>query len=822
MTIYTDPFGGGTIQPADVSYTELELVAATTQLVWPRFAQDGDEFVARITAIMAATGVFNTLRLPPANQVSAGLDVLFSNRTAETIFIQDYDGTEVVQVDAGEEQYVYLTDNSGAAGTWRSVLFGAGTSVVDAAQLAGAGLIANVGLLDANWPALDTSADLEISETDRGTVVNWTSGAGTISLPAPGDAGVGFIFGLRNQGTGVLTVDAGDDLIDGESTLDFNPQESAFVTCGNSGWYTVGRGRNANFNFTLLIKSITGGVTTLTAAEASNVVQQYVGALVSNATIELPPVVQVYFIANFTSGSYTVTFEVAGGAGASVAIPTGQAAILFCDGVDVINNSTTAAGLLALTLDPGSAGAPSLSFTGDSGTGVFRPVAGSVGVAGLGAEALRVTSDGTSVNYAEISGGATGAPVTLNARGSNTNVGITATTKGSGAFAITAPTLVLSAASVTWSAPTHSSNHTFSGAVTVNGALTIGALGSLTVNPTSVTWNAGTTTHSGAAHQFSGNMSVAGTLSCQSAVTFTSSLLVTGNVTIGNAGSDTLTVHPTAVTWVNNPTHSGNHTFSGNLVVAGNTTLGNSDADSLTVNASTLAFQAASSFITAPSGFGLTAASIDLVGNFSVAAGTAVVVATNLNLTAAVALDVDTPLATFFGDVTIIGTLTTSASLGFTNLTVTGNTVLGTNSANTLTLRATTTLGSGADLVLDASLTPTSTLSVGFRGIPQNSRSTAYTTVGSDAGRHVLHPSSDATARVFTIDSNANVPYPIGTAITFINQNGAGVVTIAITSDTMRLAGAGTTGSRTLAANGIATAIKIATTEWIISGTGLA
>jgi hypothetical protein len=110
---------------------------------------------------------------------------------------------------------------------------------------------------------------------------------------------------------------------------------------------------------------------------------------------------------------------------------------------------------------------------------------------------------------------------------------------------------------------------------------------------------------------------------------------------------------------------------------------------------------------------------------------------------------------------------------------------------------------------------------VGFRNIPQNSKSAAYTTVAADSGKHILHPSADTTARTFTIDSNANVAYPIGTAITFINQNGGGVVTIAITTDTMRLAGAGTTGSRTLAANGVATAIKITSTEWIISGTGL-
>ncbi len=110
---------------------------------------------------------------------------------------------------------------------------------------------------------------------------------------------------------------------------------------------------------------------------------------------------------------------------------------------------------------------------------------------------------------------------------------------------------------------------------------------------------------------------------------------------------------------------------------------------------------------------------------------------------------------------------------------------------------------------------------VGFREIPQNSKSAAYTTVLSDSGKHILHPSADTTARTFTIDSNANVAYPIGTPITFINQHLGGVITIAITSDTMRLAGAGTTGSRTLAADGVATAIKITSTEWIISGTGL-
>lgn len=113
-------------------------------------------------------------------------------------------------------------------------------------------------------------------------------------------------------------------------------------------------------------------------------------------------------------------------------------------------------------------------------------------------------------------------------------------------------------------------------------------------------------------------------------------------------------------------------------------------------------------------------------------------------------------------------------------------------------------------------------VTVGYLNVPQNSKSVSYTCIASDAGKHILHPSADITARIFTIPTNANVPYEIGTIITFVNQNTAGVITISIAAaDVMRLAGFGTTGSITLAENGIATALKITSTEWIISGTGL-
>jgi hypothetical protein len=111
------------------------------------------------------------------------------------------------------------------------------------------------------------------------------------------------------------------------------------------------------------------------------------------------------------------------------------------------------------------------------------------------------------------------------------------------------------------------------------------------------------------------------------------------------------------------------------------------------------------------------------------------------------------------------------------------------------------------------------TLSVS--GIPQNSQSAAYGIVESDANKHIYHPSADTTARTFTIPANASVAFPIGTTLTFVNDSSAGVLTIAITSDTLVLAGTGSTGSRTLAADGVATAIKVTSTRWQINGTNL-
>lgn len=125
-------------------------------------------------------------------------------------------------------------------------------------------------------------------------------------------------------------------------------------------------------------------------------------------------------------------------------------------------------------------------------------------------------------------------------------------------------------------------------------------------------------------------------------------------------------------------------------------------------------------------------------------------------------------------------------------------------------------------LIQDSNLTlpdDAASTEVGYMNIPQNSQSADYTAVIADRGKHIYHPTTDDNPRTYTIPANASVAFAVGTAITFVNDQNT--VTIAITSDTLVWAEDGSTGSRTLAENGIATAIKVTSTRWIISGTGL-
>ena len=301
---------------------------------------------------------------------------------------------------------------------------------------------------------------------------------------------------------------------------------------------------------------------------------------------------------------------------------------------------------------------------------------------------------------------------------------------------------------------------------------------------------------------------------------------MTGNLEIGTAGSlsfegSTANAFETTIAVVD-PTADRTITLpneTGTVIVSGNASIVNADINASAAIVDTklatiaTAGKVSNSATTAASAN--TASAIvarDASGNFTAGTitaaltGNASTVTTNANLTGHV---------TSVGNAAVLGSFTSSQlAAALTDETGSGVSVFATSPTLVTPVLGTPSSGTLSSCTVDG------TDAVGFRNIPQNSQSTAYTLVLADNGKHIFHPADDNNARTFTIPANSSVAYPIGTAITFINM-AAAAVTIAITTDTLTLSSAGTTGSRTLAQYGSATCIKITSTSWLISGSAL-
>lgn len=432
-TQYTDPFGGGTIRPSPVSFAALALTTATTELLWPGYATALTQSVVASKLDIESSVPSALLRMPDATVVSPGESTLITNLSVNSITVQTTTGVDIAAIAPGAARLIYLTSNATVAGTWRTIVYGVGTGTLDVSGAAGAGIVSISTRLALGIPAAALAADFTVTEDQRGRVLAWAGGVGTITVPVSTSLNTAYVFGVRNQGTGVVTIaTSGSDTIDGSASVSLSVQESCLVVTDGAGkWYSVGRGRNAQFNFTLLSKAVTGGTVNLTQIEAANVVQRYTGVLVSNCSVVLPSVVQVYYVTNSTSGAFSVTFRTAG-VGSTVSIPTGQSAILFCDGLNVINTTTTVSGISALILNPGSVSAPPIAFSGDTSTGIYRPVAGSVSIAGVATEIARFSGTASAVNFFTLTNATAGAAPAVAATGTDANISLALTPKGDG------------------------------------------------------------------------------------------------------------------------------------------------------------------------------------------------------------------------------------------------------------------------------------------------------------------------------------------------------------------------------------------------------
>lgn len=393
MTSYVNPYTGQTISPSQVGYEELS-VSTDTVLQWP-INGNTDNVVANIIEVTATTTGID-LFMPPATSVSTGQSALIRNIGVNAFTVVDTSGNTIVSIASGIAEYIYVTDNSTINGSWETVTFGAGTSSANAATLAGYGLKAVSTTLNTVTPVSTFSADYQMLPADQSSLYVWTGGAGNVTLPSAASVGTDWYVIIKNDGTGILNVlPSGSNTIDGEISKQLQIAESFVVVSDGSTFYSYAYGQSATFFFTQLTKAVTGGTVTLTAAEAASIIQEYTGTLTSNCTVIVPPTVQLYSFKNSTTGAFTLTFSTGTGGALTVTLPQNQTILAICDGTNIYNAQTSTSSFInALTLGNGSAAAPSLSFTGDAGTGLYLAASHQLGLAINGLNAGTLTATG--------------------------------------------------------------------------------------------------------------------------------------------------------------------------------------------------------------------------------------------------------------------------------------------------------------------------------------------------------------------------------------------------------------------------------------------
>ena len=174
-------------------------------------------------------------------------------------------------------------------------------------------------------------------------------------------------------------------------------------------------------------------------------------------------------------------------------------------------------------------------------------------------------------------------------------------------------------------------------------------------------------------------------------------------------------------------------------------------------------------------------------------------------------------LAVSAGSVTVSSSVTASALVTAGN--VVGNAIV---STTTITGGGALSITAGGaaitGTVVVTGIVISNGIELGFRDVPQNPQAAAYTLALTDRGQHVYYTGA---AAAITIPANATVAFPIGAAITLVND-GTGALTLTRAAlVTMKLVGTGANLDRSLAIAGIATFIKVGTNTWFLSGTGI-
>lgn len=392
MSSFNDFFGGSTVNPANLSFAEYDLAADSLTLEWP-----GDGLVTANAVVdiirLSPENAGRSVTLPDATKGSRGASILFYNRGSQSVTLLDYDGNTLATIEASDAIYVILRSVTTTAGAWDVMDYGAVTSAAQASQLASSSIAALGSVLVQSWPVSIRSTDYTAGVADRGNGLVWAGGSGQIILPPSEDVGGGWFFGLRNAGSGTLTLalDSNVDFLDGveNGTATFEPGESAIILCTGDEFYLLCKTASAEGTFTYLEIDVSGtGDYTLSSAEQGYTAYRLSGTLTGNRNIIVPATVAQYLVNNKTTGAFTLTVKTAAGTGVTVA--TDAAKSLYSDGTNVVDAATSGISTPISVANGGtgaSTGDNALTNLGGTSTGlaVFKAASAAAARSSLGA-----------------------------------------------------------------------------------------------------------------------------------------------------------------------------------------------------------------------------------------------------------------------------------------------------------------------------------------------------------------------------------------------------------------------------------------------------
>jgi hypothetical protein len=178
-------------------------------------------------------------------------------------------------------------------------------------------------------------------------------------------------------------------------------------------------------------------------SNARNAVIKLTGTITGNQVVTVPTGIEkTYIVSNGTTGAFTVEFKQAGGTGVTFATTDKSTKILFADGTNIVDTGTVSeTGVQTLTNKT-----------------LTSPIINEIDDAN-GNEQIIFSATASAVNEFTITNAATGNRPNISVTGSDTNIGLSITTKGTGLVlfndgAYNAEATLTDQATITWDVST--------------------------------------------------------------------------------------------------------------------------------------------------------------------------------------------------------------------------------------------------------------------------------------------------------------------------------------------------------------------------------